>query len=159
MPKIRESFPIKNKLESDNVKKCDSDPLKIRKYNAENFGHNEQKNNIKIETKNANNCDPDSFKNEKELANNSDDKINSHYVARFSFKNRTNLKKFKSSNKKFNPAFTPHFFSKHAFFSQGSFYFKNVRFDKNMSRTPKILSSNLGGKRFRFNMTSESRIS
>jgi uncharacterized protein YcgL (UPF0745 family) len=49
--------------------------------------------------------------------------------------------------------------SKNRYRSQRPFYSKNVRFDTTMSRTPKILSSNLGGRVFRFNLTLESRIS
>ena len=175
LPKKRESFSAKNKLESDNAKKCDPDSLKNEKDNAENFEQNAQKINLKIEilpeksesffsknkpeSDNAKKFESDSSKNEIEIVKNFNQKTNPPNETQFVIKNKTNLKKIKSSNKKRNPAFTPHFFSKNGFFSQGSFNLKNVRFDKLMSRTPKILSSNLGGRGFRFNMTQESRIS
>ena len=69
-----------------------------------------------------------------------------------------NVNEKSNSQNKTNPAFIPIFFSKNGYRPQRPFYFKNVRFDKTLSRTPKIISSNLGGRGFRFNMTLESRI-
>ena len=177
LPKIRESFPIKNKLESDNVKKCDSDPLKIRKDNAENFEQKLNKINLKIEFKidvlpkksesfrnklgldNAKKCESHPSKNETDHVKKFDQKINSQNLNTIILRNEGNLKNIKKFKTNFILAFVPDFVARNGSHSQRPFNFEKVRFDKKMSRISKILSSNLGGRGFRFNMTQESRIS
>ena len=117
------------------------------------------KNEIKSD--NAKNCDSEASKNEEDNADNfeqNEHKMNSKNETQFFSTNGPDFKKSKYV-RKFNPAFMPHSFSKKRFCSQRPLKIQNVQFDKTMSRTPKLLSSNLGGRGFRFNMTLESRIS
>ena len=125
LPKIRESFPIKNKLESDNVKKCDSDPLKIRKDNAENFEQKLNKINLKIEFKidvlpkksesfrnklgldNAKKCESHPSKNETDHVKKFDQKINSQNLNTIILRNEGNLKNIKKFKTNFILAFVP----------------------------------------------------
>ena len=139
MPKQWESFFSKNKNGSDNAKNWESDLSKNERDNAGNFGQNEH--NLKKEDVSETN-----FKTTLELKK----------VQNLNFIKLT----YQSKNKYlFSMAFMSYFFSKTGFCQKRPSHLKFVRFDKNMSRTSKVLDVNLGGRGYRFNMTLESRIS